>query len=580
MEKNDDLIDINEAAQLLGVAPVTLRKWDSDGKLLPIRVGERGHRRYKRSDLQQFLTKTQQPRKGVEWDSFEHWMKTEKMWREEAPGMPITLQSGCLKMVEFQKWIKPGFTNFVFMYENDFFYQALSVEESLAHCRGHFELLHNNQEQLRKVFVEWDEAVHLLDKLLNRFHFTAFEKLSNEQLVQEFNKLDSTLERFWTITLITEAWGPFIDDEYFPQFQKIVGNPTKAKEAFAMLTLPEQSSFIAEEHKDTLRMAIKFLSSPAERKKLIETPNEDYLAYMYEDYSEFFDSLQKHQQQFFWIQNSYSEWTILGLADFLNFLRDIAKAKNATEWKEELERLEKQTHVKEQRQKWLEELKLDKKVLDEIEYIRKISWFKDERKRSVVKMLHHVFRFCHEVGKRAGIDPKLIAYARVHEFASILNGSFSVETLQHRRKLCVDVSQVGDKQTLYTGNEAAIIKKYLFDAVKLEKGASIVGNVACRGEEMFVRGKVKIILNPKDQRIHPDEILVTSMTRPDFLQLMKQARAIITDEGGITCHAAIVSREMNKPCIIGTQHATKALQNGDEVEMRMNHGIINIKHSS
>jgi pyruvate,water dikinase len=57
------------------------------------------------------------------------------------------------------------------------------------------------------------------------------------------------------------------------------------------------------------------------------------------------------------------------------------------------------------------------------------------------------------------------------------------------------------------------------------------------------------------------------MTSPDFIPILKKVSAIITDEGGITCHAAIVSRELKIPCIVGTKIATKVLKDGDVVEV-------------
>ena len=67
---------------------------------------------------------------------------------------------------------------------------------------------------------------------------------------------------------------------------------------------------------------------------------------------------------------------------------------------------------------------------------------------------------------------------------------------------------------------------------------------------------------------------MTGMTRPEYVPLMKMAAAIVTDEGGITCHAAIVSRELKKPCVIGTQVATKVFQDGDMLEVNANHGMV------
>jgi pyruvate,water dikinase len=66
------------------------------------------------------------------------------------------------------------------------------------------------------------------------------------------------------------------------------------------------------------------------------------------------------------------------------------------------------------------------------------------------------------------------------------------------------------------------------------------------------------------------------MTRPEYVPLMKKAAGIITDEGGITCHAAIVSRELKIPCVIGTKIATKVLKDGDMVEVDADKGIVKI----
>jgi pyruvate,water dikinase len=66
------------------------------------------------------------------------------------------------------------------------------------------------------------------------------------------------------------------------------------------------------------------------------------------------------------------------------------------------------------------------------------------------------------------------------------------------------------------------------------------------------------------------------MTDPSFILLMKNSSAIITDVGGITCHAAIVSRELKIPCVIGAKIATKVLKDGDIVEVNANEGTIKI----
>jgi len=90
-----------------------------------------------------------------------------------------------------------------------------------------------------------------------------------------------------------------------------------------------------------------------------------------------------------------------------------------------------------------------------------------------------------------------------------------------------------------------------------------------------VIGKARI-LKTSQHDIDEGDILITNMTTPDFVHLMKKAAAIITDEGGITCHAAIVARELKKPCITGTKIATEIFKDGDKIEVDANKGIVKI----
>jgi len=88
-------------------------------------------------------------------------------------------------------------------------------------------------------------------------------------------------------------------------------------------------------------------------------------------------------------------------------------------------------------------------------------------------------------------------------------------------------------------------------------------------------GPVKIIGSASEiKRMESGEVLVTDMTTPDFVPAMKKASAIVTNTGGMTSHAAIVSRELGVPCIVGTQDATTILKEGDTVSVDGTHGIV------
>lgn len=97
------------------------------------------------------------------------------------------------------------------------------------------------------------------------------------------------------------------------------------------------------------------------------------------------------------------------------------------------------------------------------------------------------------------------------------------------------------------------------------------------GNKGFAKGIVRILKRKEQiEDTQEGEIIVSAMTTPEFMPAMQKAAAFVTDEGGITCHAAIVARELGKPCIIGTKFATQILKDGDMVEVDADNGIVRI----
>ncbi|MEK7075489.1 MAG: PEP-utilizing enzyme, partial [Patescibacteria group bacterium] len=127
------------------------------------------------------------------------------------------------------------------------------------------------------------------------------------------------------------------------------------------------------------------------------------------------------------------------------------------------------------------------------------------------------------------------------------------------------------KPTIVSGKDA---RKVAVMAAGKQNNTVIKGFCASKG---FVKGVVRVIYHRDEfKKFKTGDILVTAMTHPEFLPIMKKAKAIITDEGGITCHASIVSRELCIPCIIGTSDATRLLKDGDLVEVDANKRVVRI----
>ena len=145
-----------------------------------------------------------------------------------------------------------------------------------------------------------------------------------------------------------------------------------------------------------------------------------------------------------------------------------------------------------------------------------------------------------------------------------------VNILEAREKSSAFIFDQTESQ-VFVGEAVKEIEKLVFG----NRGQnSIKGQTAFAGKAV---GTVRIILDPaKADNFKAGDILVAGMTRPDYLSLMKQASAFVTDGGGILCHAAIVAREMKKPCVIVTQIATKVLRDGDMVEVDAEKGLVRI----
>lgn len=176
-----------------------------------------------------------------------------------------------------------------------------------------------------------------------------------------------------------------------------------------------------------------------------------------------------------------------------------------------------------------------------------------------------------EALRRANIKndySKFIIYQEILEFFN-KGARFNEKILNSRQKYFL-VTKMG---ILSEPLEKYLAKcGYLLEEAGLNQSDTINGRTAYPG---LVKGVVKIINNKEAfRKMNNGDILVTGMTTPDFLPVIKKSAGFITDEGGITCHAAIVSREMKKPCIIGTKIATKVLKDGDLVEVDAERGIV------
>ncbi|MFA6100270.1 MAG: PEP-utilizing enzyme [Patescibacteria group bacterium] len=236
-------------------------------------------------------------------------------------------------------------------------------------------------------------------------------------------------------------------------------------------------------------------------------------------------------------------------------------------------------HQDKEVQRVLKILKADKELIDMVERTRTYVYLRTYRTDVLSAVLANAFVLFGEIGQRNNLTTLDVLESLPNE---ILTFQFPKQADIRQRAQASVVRPINGKIYIAVGDEAKRISDNILNAQTpiqqtMETKANlqeIKGSVANPG---LVRGIVSIVSgNTELGKVKPGNVLVAVMTTPDFVPAMEKASAFVTDEGGILCHAAIVSREMSKPCIIGTKIATKVLHDGDEVEVDADKGIVRI----
>ena len=150
-------------------------------------------------------------------------------------------------------------------------------------------------------------------------------------------------------------------------------------------------------------------------------------------------------------------------------------------------------------------------------------------------------------------------------------GDIPIETLKQRdEKYCRAL--INGTIEFYQPTETGLFGRKEYNVAK--NGDVLKGRATSPG---VVQGRVRILsMNERDPEFSSDEIIVTSMTRPELGCALDVALAYATDEGGRLCHAAIMSREKKKPCVTALGEATKVLRTGMVIEVDGTSGTVTV----
>ena len=225
------------------------------------------------------------------------------------------------------------------------------------------------------------------------------------------------------------------------------------------------------------------------------------------------------------------------------------------------------------RKELIKKLKLTKKEKDFLEVAREYGFYRNYRPDIFDIVIWKSQKLLKEIAKKKAIKfEDILFYSEPEIFAG---KKISKKEIEKRKKFEYVATYLSETGYFITTEKKHIreFQKILYSKSKKEI-TQIKGAVASLG---IAEGIVKKVNTINDiDKVKNGNILVAPMTMPNYLPAMKKAAAFVTDEGGVTCHAAIIAREMGKPCIIGTKIATQILQDGNVVEVDAKKGIVKI----
>ncbi|MFH1440296.1 MAG: PEP-utilizing enzyme [Candidatus Woesearchaeota archaeon] len=436
-----------------------------------------------------------------------------------------------------------------------------SLHDLEAMSRVILEKLKKDKDFMKKIEKDYQENNIKPLKLFAdirklRFSKKGLSALSNEELIEKLNNVFSEAAKTVGQSHIIEPFSLTTDIMIRDMLSKYVPDKNKLNIYLSALTNPAEKSFINHREEDLYRVS-KLKYETDEEKQLKEK------------------AMEEHINKFFWVRNTYS-----GRGDItIETVKEEIKNLNYEEADYD--------EIRKNKQKLIQELRLDHELVYLLELCDFISLWQDKRKENIFRGIHAIETLLEELAIRLNIEHKLLRYIsyRKEITMELFEGKIKIDgirrdikkELEIRRKGCIFYTTPDDELILVdrddNNNDYAAFHKQMNEKDKnMAEREDLHGMCASIGVAV---GRARICKKIESIRqFKQGEVLVASMTRPEFLPAMKKASAIVTDEGGLTCHAAIVSRELGIPCIIGTKTATTDFKDGDLLEVKANHGIV------
>jgi len=407
--------------------------------------------------------------------------------------------------------------------------------------------------------------------------------LSDSELVLIYEEYINTL-----CTLRVWGWVPvfidgfkisFLTDHVLYEFESFLiqkGINNKLSEYYSILSSSDKPSEIHRESIDRLKIAVK-INQFSNNKDVVELIKNGNVKDLENKYKDFYEQIEDHRKKYEWLTYAYSG-PVMSMEYLLKVMtEDFIKSQSVEEQYEEA--TTRHMEIVNEKKSITDKLKLNDRMLYLFRVSSELMYMKDWRKGVYQKSYVVMDKVINEISKRMNLTMDESKYLVIDEIKdALLNDNLELvrQKAKSRTSLCC-YEIIGDKFEILEGEKSKKkIDEIIADIPQIEvkNVSTIKGLTAYKGN---VTGPAKIVLVESDMvKISEGDVLVSSATNPDLILAMKKAVAFVTDMGGITSHAAIVAREMKKPCIVGTKNATQVIKDGDIIEVNADSGIVSI----
>lgn len=458
---------------------------------------------------------------------------------------------------------------FFYIYEENLKHFQLIKEETVnALAKKIYDNYLNDSKSLRRMI---NNHLLVIKKMDQEFYNYSLHRnnLSAELMFNFFKKFLDLSLIFWKYSSIGEDKGEIIDSVIIPKFaQKQKMNLKNAREIFTALSWPEEMSFLNLERMHFLELCLLIIK------------NKQYLNYLSNNQldrlaqiKEINRSVGLYLKENFWIKSDFCKSRVLSVNSVLNDLKNEIQAKGRKKISQELYLIKNTYSSALKRKKILsKKIKLSRIEKANVNFAAKTIYWIDQRKLGQCKFFYYSCLFFEDLEKFFGIKYDDLLNYDCFDILNFLKRKEKIkpQVMSSRKKSFLAVFENNKKISYFYGKEV----KAIFLKSLGVSGQETKGRVASTGNKKIIRAIARIVSNPLRDTFNKNEILITSMTRIEFVPLMRKAVAIVTNEGGIACHAAVVSRELGIPCVIGTKDATKIFKDGDKIEVNTSTGVI------